>query len=231
MNRRAFLAATTVIAMAARYADAQTATKIFRIGWLTAQRASSLTPFLDAFRSSLAELGYHEQGNLEIEYRYGDDNLLRVAPLAAELARKPVDLLVVQGAAVPLVYELKLPIPAVYVFSGDPVVAGFAHSLTQPRGNMAGLTFMAAELNGKFAPGAFFNAAAGRLRMFIQPVEVNTPDDIERSLSSLEKGVRGVMLQPAPYFLMNAKESQKSLLLESFQHWSSTQRWLRPGGL
>jgi putative ABC transport system substrate-binding protein len=74
---------------------------------------------------------------------------LRVAPLAAELARKPVDLLVVQGAAVPLVYELKLSIPTVYVFSGDPVVAGFADSLAHPRGNMTGLTFMAAELNAK----------------------------------------------------------------------------------
>src|SRR5205807_8398993 len=81
--------------------------------------------------------------------RYGDDNLLRVAPLAAELVQKPVDLLVVQGAAVPLVHELKLPIPSVYVFSGDPVVAGFAETLAHPRGNMTGLTFMAAELNGK----------------------------------------------------------------------------------
>jgi putative ABC transport system substrate-binding protein len=149
MNRRAFLALTVAIATATRYAGAQTGTKIFRIGWLTAQRESSLTPFLDAFRSGLAELGYHEQGNLEIEYRYGDDNLLRVAPLAAELVQKPVDLLVVQGAAVPLVYELKLSIPSVYVFSGDPVVAGFADSLAHPRGNMTGLTFMAAELNGK----------------------------------------------------------------------------------
>jgi len=149
MNRRAFLASTVAIAAAPRYASAQTATKVFSIGWLTAQRAASLTPFLDAFRTGLAELGYREHDNLEIEYRYGDDNLLRVAPLAAELARKPVNLLVVQGAAVPLVYELKLSIPSVYVFSGDPVVAGFAESLARPRGNMTGLTFMAAELNAK----------------------------------------------------------------------------------
>jgi len=149
MDRRAFLASIVAMAAATRYTRAQTGTKISRIGWLTAQRASSLAPFLDAFRGGLAELGYHEQGNLEIEYRYGDDNLLRVAPLAAELVQKPVDLLVVQGAAVPLVHELKLPIPSVYVFSGDPVVAGFAETLAHPRGNMTGLTFMAAELNGK----------------------------------------------------------------------------------
>lgn len=148
MNRRAFLASSAVIAIATGYGDAHAA-KVVRIGWLTAQRAPSLIPFLEAFRGGLAEFGYRENDNLEIDYRYGDDNLLRVAPLAAELTRIPVDLLVVQGTAVPLVYDLKLPIPAVYVFSGDPVVAGFADSLAQPRGNMTGLTLMAAELNAK----------------------------------------------------------------------------------
>jgi putative tryptophan/tyrosine transport system substrate-binding protein len=131
MNRRAFLTSAVVIATATHCASAQTVTKTFSIGWLTAQRASSLTPFLDVFRSGLAELGYREADNLEIEYRYGDDNLLRVAPLAAELTRQPVKLLVVQGAAVPLVHELKLSIPSVYVFSGDPVVAGIAESLAR----------------------------------------------------------------------------------------------------
>jgi putative ABC transport system substrate-binding protein len=147
MNRRRFLISSAVIAMGIRRAPA--AGKTFRIGWLTAQRESSLTPFLEAFRAGLAEFGYREGENLAIDYRYGDDNLLRVAPLAVELVRKPVDVLVVQGAAVPLVYELKLSTPAVYVFSGDPVVAGFADSLARPRGNMTGVTFLAAELNAK----------------------------------------------------------------------------------
>lgn len=147
MNRRAFLVSSAVIALAPY--KAHPAAKVFRIGWLTAQREPSLTPFLEAFRNGLREFGYGENDNLEIDYRYGDDNLSRVAPLAADLVREPVDLLVVQGAAVPLVYELKLPTPAVYVFSGDPVVAGFADSLAHPRGNMTGLTFMAAELNAK----------------------------------------------------------------------------------
>jgi len=47
------------------------------------------------------------------------------------------------------VSKLGLPVPIVYVFSGDPVSAGFADSLARPRGNMTGLTLMAAEFNGK----------------------------------------------------------------------------------
>jgi putative tryptophan/tyrosine transport system substrate-binding protein len=94
MRRRDFItllggvaASWPLATRAPRYASAQTVTKVFSVGWLTAQRASSLTPFLDVLRSGLGELGYREGDNLKIEYRFGDDNLLRVAPLAAELVR------------------------------------------------------------------------------------------------------------------------------------------------
>jgi putative tryptophan/tyrosine transport system substrate-binding protein len=149
MDRRAFLASSVAIALTSRKAGAQIPIKNFKIGWVTAQRASSLTPFLDAFRSGLNKLGYVEHSNLEIDYRYGDDDLSSVGPLAAELVGKSVNLLVAQGAAVPIIYGLRLTTPSVYVFSGDPVAAGLAGSLARPSGNMTGLTFMAAELNGK----------------------------------------------------------------------------------
>jgi putative tryptophan/tyrosine transport system substrate-binding protein len=100
-------------------------------------------------RESLVELGYVEGKNLTIEFRYGDDAIERVPDLAADLERLPVDLIVAQGAAVQLISKLKLKTPVVYVFSGDPVSASLAESLAKPRGNMTGLTFMAAEFNGK----------------------------------------------------------------------------------
>jgi putative ABC transport system substrate-binding protein len=104
---------------------------------------------VEAFRSSLADLGYVEGRNLSIEFRYGDDAIELVPQLATELAHVPVDLIVAQGAAVPILSKLNLSIPIVYVVSGDPVSAGFADSLAQPRGNMTGLSFMATEFNGK----------------------------------------------------------------------------------
>jgi len=119
------------------------------IGWVTAQREASLAPFITSFRSGLTELGYHEGRNLVVDFRYGNDTIGQVPNLAAELARLHVDLLVVQGAAVPVVAKLGLPVPMVYVFSGDPVSAGLADSLSRPHANMTGLTLMAAELNGK----------------------------------------------------------------------------------
>jgi putative ABC transport system substrate-binding protein len=128
---------------------AQQPEKIARIGWLTAQQATSLTPYVDAFRAALAELGLVEGRNLAIVFRYGNDAIDRVPQLAAELTQIPVDLIVAQGAAVPVISTLGLSIPIVYVFSGDPVSAGLATSLAEPKGNMTGLSFMAPDLNGK----------------------------------------------------------------------------------
>jgi putative ABC transport system substrate-binding protein len=100
-------------------------------------------------RESLVELGYVEGKNLTIEFRYGDDAIERVPELVTDLERLPVDLIVAQGAAVEVISKLRLKTPVVYVFSGDPVSAGFAESLARPHGRMTGLTFMAAEFNGK----------------------------------------------------------------------------------
>jgi putative ABC transport system substrate-binding protein len=143
------LASAVALACAPRFVFAQGQAKAARIGWLTAQQESSLTPYLTAFRSSLADLGYVEGRNLTIKYRFGNDAPERVPDLMGELTKVPVDLIVAQGAAVSEIGKLPHPLPIVYVFSGDPVSAGFAESLARPRNNMTGLTFMAAEFNGK----------------------------------------------------------------------------------
>jgi putative ABC transport system substrate-binding protein len=127
----------------------ETSQRLARIGWVTAQQASSLTPYVEAFRSGLADLGYVEGRDLVLVLRYGDDNLERVPELAAELVRVPVDVIVSQGAADVLINKLDLRVPVVYAFSGDPVAAGFAESLARPHPNMTGLTLMAPELTAK----------------------------------------------------------------------------------
>jgi putative ABC transport system substrate-binding protein len=149
MDRRAFLITAGAMAAPPGFAVAQGPAKTLKIGWLTAQQEASLTPYLAALRKGFGELGYVEGQNLAIEYRFGNDQLDRVPTLAAELVNARVDLIVAQGAAVSEAAKLALPVPLVYIFSGDPVSAGFADSLSRPRGNMTGVTLMAAELNSK----------------------------------------------------------------------------------
>jgi putative tryptophan/tyrosine transport system substrate-binding protein len=78
MKRRVFLASLLAMAVVPRTVAAQGAAKVIRVGWLTAQQPSSLTPYVDAMRTALADLGYVEGRNLMIEFRYGDDVIERV---------------------------------------------------------------------------------------------------------------------------------------------------------
>ncbi len=149
MDRRAFLTLAASTVALPKNVIAQNNTRIIKIGWLTAQQEASLTPYLVAMRQGFSELGYVEGQNLVIDYRFANDQLEQVSKLAAALVKSGVELMVVQGAAVSEVAKQSLPIPIVYVFSGDPTAAGFADSLSRPRGNMTGVTLMAAELNSK----------------------------------------------------------------------------------
>ena len=75
MDRRSFLATLGLMASRPDYVFAQGTAKAARVGWLTAQREASLTPYVKAMRESLGELGYVEGKNLTIDFRYGDDAL------------------------------------------------------------------------------------------------------------------------------------------------------------
>lgn len=145
-SRRSLVAALAASATApAVFAQARPA----RVGWLTAQTPASLVPYVAAFRAGLPSVGLEEGRNIELDFRYGDDQTARVPDLAADLVATQVRLIVAQGAAVPILARLSLPVPVVYAVSSDPISAGFAESLARPKGNMTGVTFMAAELNGK----------------------------------------------------------------------------------
>jgi putative ABC transport system substrate-binding protein len=87
VRRRQFFAFVSGAAAWGVAARAQQTEKIAHIDWLTAQQAASLTPYVDAFRAGLAELGLIEGRNLVIVFRYGDDSIDQVPRLAADLAQ------------------------------------------------------------------------------------------------------------------------------------------------
>ena len=149
MKRRTVLASSLSLASVQEMAAAQSAARVFRVGWIVASSAAASAPLLDAFRKGLADLGYVEGRNLVIETRHADDAPDRLEVLIQELLHVPVELLVTQGSATWSVVKSVTSIPVVYVFSADPVEAGFAPSLARPGGNATGLTLMSVELNGK----------------------------------------------------------------------------------
>jgi putative ABC transport system substrate-binding protein len=74
---------------------AQQQTKVSKIGWLSARRASNIGQ--ETIVSMLRDLGYVEGKNLAIEYRFADDKLDRIPALAEELVHLKVDVLVTPG--------------------------------------------------------------------------------------------------------------------------------------
>ena len=128
---------------------AQPAPAPARIGLLTFNAPEASVPFRDALLQGLNELGYVQGRNLTLLARYAHDDPEQVVPLARELAGSGISVLVVTGAATPDSLRVVREIPVVYVFSGDPVAAGWATSLASPNEGATGITWLSVELNGK----------------------------------------------------------------------------------
>jgi putative tryptophan/tyrosine transport system substrate-binding protein len=62
-------------------AEAQPAGRIFRIGFLDPSTASGSAVLLDTFRQELSKLGWIEGKNINIEYRFADQDANRLPSL------------------------------------------------------------------------------------------------------------------------------------------------------
>jgi len=123
--------------------------KVLRVGWLS-NDAPTNSPFLEAFRNGMRDLGYVEGSNLVIEAKFGEGNSDRLDPLAVELVQWKPHIIVTQGgpATYPVI-RAGATMPIVFGFSGDPIAGKLVKTLAHPGGNMTGMTFLSHELVGK----------------------------------------------------------------------------------
>ena len=143
MRRRTFLATVSGGLLAAPLAaEAQQASKVPRIGFLSVTSPSDRPGLLDAFRQRLRELGRVEGQNYVIEYRYAEDRVDRLPDLAAELVRLKVDLIVASAGTqvATAAKNATETIPVVMIFVRDPVGIGLIASLARPGGNVTGVS-------------------------------------------------------------------------------------------
>jgi putative tryptophan/tyrosine transport system substrate-binding protein len=105
---------------------------------------------IDSFRRGLRELGYAQDQNIELVWRFANGDPTRLPALAAELIAVPVDVLVVNSdPAVQVVQQQTEGIPIVMAVVGDPVGPGFVQSLAHPGRNITGVTNLASGLTAK----------------------------------------------------------------------------------
>jgi len=124
------------------------ASKVRRIGFLEA-RAPDATEELRRAQP-LRELGWVEGQNLLVERRYANRRLEQLEPLAEELVRSKVEVIVANGPNPTLAaMHATRTIPIVFRVASDPVLSGLVASLARPGGNVTGFSGATPEVDAK----------------------------------------------------------------------------------
>jgi putative ABC transport system substrate-binding protein len=199
------------------------------IGFLNSGSADTYSDRVVAFREGLGELGYIEGQTVTVEYRWALGQYDRLAGLAAELARRPVSVLVATGGE-PAALAAKVAtstIPIVFAIGGDPVKLGLVASYNRPGGNATGTNILTATLEAKrlgllhelvpqtSAIGVLLNPnyqlydsqlrdveeAARTTRLQLHVLRANTDQEIEAAFETLTEHRAGALsVAAAPFF-------------------------------
>ena len=122
-----------------RAVSAQSARKVYRIGFLAGASREVQLHLIAAFEAGLREQGYAPGANIVIEYRFADGHFDRLPALATELVGLGVDAIVT--GLNPGVFGAKratATVPIVMAASFFPVEDGLVVSLARPGGNLTG---------------------------------------------------------------------------------------------
>jgi ABC-type uncharacterized transport system substrate-binding protein len=120
------------------------------VGFLGSETPDLFAGRLRAFRQGLSEAGYVEGQNVEIDYRWAEDQSDRVSTLVADLVRRQVAVIVANAAVgVRAAKAATTTIPIVFLAGADPVALGFVASLNRPGGNLTGVTTLNNQLAQK----------------------------------------------------------------------------------
>jgi putative ABC transport system substrate-binding protein len=229
-----------------------------RIGFLLmGSPQAGLTPAFDAFRHGLRELGWIENENFAIEYRWAGESPQRLPELAAELVRLNVAVIIGSTPGVRAAQRAVTSIPIIMCIADDAVKQGFVTNLARPGGNITGMAAMTSELAGKRLqllreatprmsrvallwnpPGSSPDymkdtlTAARSLGVTLQSVEVRTANDFESAFVSVLKGRAEALVVGPGQFLFT--HQQRVVAFATSNRLPSIYAWRDPvntGGL
>jgi len=175
------------------------------------------TPEFREFLKRLRELGWTENQNFLIEWRFSEGSAVPLAQLATELVEKNVDVIVAFSTpAARAAKQATTAIPIVAIAMADPVEDELVATLARPGGNVTGTAFLGPELVSRrlqllkelvprlsraavlWHPRAYgertmasmlkeIESAAQTLETKLQFVAVAGPDDLEPAFSAMVK--------------------------------------------
>src|SRR5262245_1884519 len=237
-------------------AEAQQPKKIPRIGYLGLIEIPERD---EAFRKGLREHGYVEGQNIHVEYRFAGGRAERLAELAPELVRLKVDVIVTTGTEVTdAAKRATKTIPIVFAVVADPIESGLVASLAQPGGNITGFDTLNIESSGKrlellkevkprisrvavlqnpanSASPAMLKemaAAAKRLGIRLQSLEIRSPDDLVGAFQAATREQAGALIALPDNLLASQERRIRDFGIKNHLpeiSWSS--EWVEAGSL
>ncbi len=141
IGRRQFVAALGGLISWAFAAQAQQSGKVPQVGFLYPGLSTSVATRIAALREGLQASAYADADRVDILERSSNGDATKLAPFAADLVSRKVDVIVaVSPAAVRAAKAVTSDIPIVVGdLESDPVGAGFVASLAHPGGNITGV--------------------------------------------------------------------------------------------
>jgi putative ABC transport system substrate-binding protein len=221
MKRRQFFTFLGYTALWPAAAHAQQPT-LPVVGFLGSESPARSGTIRRGFRHGLAEVGYVEDRNFAMEYRWADSNNDRLPGLATDLVRQGVTVIAAPGTT-PAALAVKMAtttVPAVFFTAGDPAALGLVASLSRPGGNLTGITSWGALLHQLVPRGKVFAAlinptnpslgvanatelagAAQRLGVRVHIVKAGTERELEGVFPELAaQGAGGLVITVDSFF-------------------------------
>jgi putative ABC transport system substrate-binding protein len=215
-------------------AGARSAERVRRLGVLMSNREGDpvATMRVAKFREGLAQLGWREGQNLQVEWRWGGGDIVLTRRYADELVQLAPDILLGNGtpAAVAL-KQATTTIPIVFSVVNDPVSQGIIPNMARPGGNITGFSFLEYTMVGKsleilkriapqstrvaimFNPETYpyyeihlksFETVAKRLSLDLTAAPVKSLAEIDESFAkSGQQPGSTVLVTPDPFLLVN----------------------------
>jgi putative ABC transport system substrate-binding protein len=119
------------------------------VGYLSSgTRESDEVPYLVPFRQGLKEMGYVENRNVQIDYRWAEFQNDRLPQLATDLVNRSVHVIATIGGSPPAfaARAVTTKVPIVFYSGVDPVKSGLVKSINRPGGNATGIAALQAQL-------------------------------------------------------------------------------------
>ena len=204
------------------------------VGFLRSTPSAPFAHLVNPFLQGLNEMGFVEGQNVEIAYRWADNQLDRLPRLANDLVRRRVSVIVANSQAAEAARNATATIPIVFVTADDPVTRGLVDNLGRPGGNVTGITFFGGgvlgakrlELLVELAPKATVigflmepnwpgsvvelpdvEAAARALGRRIVVIKVSDERDFEAAFAAVERSGAGALLvSGSPFFSSKRRE-------------------------